>query len=375
MIIPRTLICALVPAVLALATLATSSASAQDIRLGLATAVTGPVAAIGAQSRLGTQAAIAVINMKGGVKGRKLVLQVEDDACEPKQAVTVANRLAASSIKLVLGHLCSSAAIAAADVYAERDMVMMTGSATNPALTDKAEGGTIFRVCGRDDQQGAVAGKMLAERWRDKRIALVSDKSAYGAGLVAEARKAMATAGVKATYEGAVNAGERDFGALVTRLKSEKIDVVYFGGYHTELALIIRQSHENGFAPVFVAGEAMASTEFWAIAREAANGTLFTYAPEVKTRPQAQEAVKAMQAIDTGADPDNFAFYYYAAVQALAEAIDKAGADTAQPVAKALRSGSFATIVGDLTFDRKGDLTAPEYVFYEWRDGKYARAF
>jgi branched-chain amino acid transport system substrate-binding protein len=370
MVIRRYLLLTL--AVLALA--GTAPVNAQDIRVGLATAVTGPVAAIGAQSRLGTQAAIAVINAKGGVKGRKFVLQVEDDACEPRQAVTVANRLAASGIKLVFGHLCSSAAIAAADVYGERDILMVTGSATNPALTDKAAGGTIFRVCGRDDQQGAVAGKMLAERYRDKRIAIVHDKSAYGAGLAAEAKKAMASAGVKPAYEGAVNAGERDFGALVTRLKSEKIDAVYFGGYHTELALIIRQSRDSGFTPAFVTGEAMASTEFWAIAREAANGVLFTYAPEVKTRPQAEEAVKAMRAIDAGADPDNFAFYYYAAVQALAAAIEKSGADTARPLAQTLRSGSFSTIVGDLTFDNKGDLTAPEYVFYEWRDGKYAPA-
>jgi branched-chain amino acid transport system substrate-binding protein len=358
----------------ALAALAGAPAHAQDIRVGLATAVTGPVAAIGAQSRLGTQAAVAAINAKGGIKGRKLVLQVEDDACEPRQAVTVANRLAAAGIKIVFGHLCSSAAIAAADVYSERDILMVTGSATNPALTDKAADGTIFRVCGRDDQQGAVAGKMLAERFKDKRIALVHDKSAYGAGLVAEAKKAMTAAGVKAAYEGAINAGERDFGALVTRMKSDKIDAVYFGGYHTELGLIIRQSRDSGFTPAFIAAEAMASTEFWAIAREAANGTLFTYAPEVKTRPQAEEAIKAMRAIDANADPDNFAFYFYAAVQAVAAAIEKSGSDAARPIAKTLRSGSVSTIVGDLSFDKKGDLTAPEYVFFEWRDGKYARA-
>lgn len=370
MINRRHLVCSL-----AWLALAGTPAMAQDIRVGLATAVTGPVAAIGAQARLGTQAAVAVINAKGGVKGKKLVLQVEDDVCEPRQAVTVANRLAAAGIKFVFGHLCSNAAIVAADVYTEAGILMITGSATNPALTDKASGGTIFRACGRDDQQGAVAGKMLADRYKDKRIALVHDKSAYGAGLVAEAKKAMAAAGVKPAYEGAVNAGERDFGALVTRLKSDKIDAVYFGGYHTELALIIRQSHEHAFTPAFVAAEAMASTEFWAIAREAANGTLFTYAPEVKTRPQAEEAIKAMRTIDAAADPDNFAFYYYAAVQALAAAMEKAGTDAARPVAQALRSGTYPTIVGDLTFDNKGDLTAPEYVFFEWRDGKYMRAF
>jgi branched-chain amino acid transport system substrate-binding protein len=369
MIIRRSFISAL-----ALFSLAGSPAVAQDLRVGLATAVTGPVAAIGAQSRLGTQAAVAVINAKGGIKGRKLVLQVEDDACEPRQAVTVANRLAASGIKIVFGHLCSSAAIAAADVYSEREMLMVTGSATNPALTDKASGGTIFRVCGRDDQQGAVAGKMLSERYKDKRVAIVHDKSAYGAGLAAEAKKAMGAANLKPAYEGSVNAGERDFGALVTRMKSDKIDVVYFGGYHTELALIIRQSRDAGFTPAFVAAEAMATSEFWAIAREAANGTLFTYAPEVKTRPQAEEAVKAMRAIDANADPDNFAFYFYAAVQAVAAAIEKSGSDAARPLAQTLRGGSVATIVGDLSFDKKGDLTAPEYVFFEWRDGKYARA-
>jgi branched-chain amino acid transport system substrate-binding protein len=357
-----------------LALTASADAQAPDIRIGLATAVTGPVAAIGAQSRLGTQAAINTINANGGINGRKLALQVEDDVCEPRQAVTVANRLAAAGIKLVLGHLCSNTAIAAAGVYADRGMLMMSASATSPALTDNATGDLIFRACGRDDQQGGVAGRMLAERFRNGRIAVVGDKSAYGAGLAAEAAKALRASGVKPAYEGSVTAGERDFLALVTRLQTDKIDVVYYGGYHTELALIIRQARERGFTGGFVTGEAMATSEFWAIARDAANGTLFTYAPEVKTRPMAAAAVKAMRDLDAAADPDNFAFYYFAAVQALTAAIAKAGSDDPKAVGQALRSGSFATVVGDLTFDRKGDLAAPEYVFYEWRDGKYAPA-
>jgi branched-chain amino acid transport system substrate-binding protein len=364
------------PAGAALLGLAIATPALADVDVGVALGLTGPVAAIGQQARHGVEAAVGVVNRAGGVLGgEQLRLEVADDACEPKQAVAVANRFASAGTGFVLGHLCSSAAIAAADVYAEEGMVMITASATNPALTEQGHD-TVFRACGRDDQQGAVAGVFLAERYGDKRIALIDDKSAYGKGLAEQAAAALEEKGVEPALIASVNAGEKDFSALISRLKQEAIDVVYYGGYHVELGLIIRQAREQALNAQFVSGEAMATAEFWDITGEAGAGTLFTYAPEVKSQPGAAEAMAAIQEVaGNQAEPDNFAFYYYAAVQVLAQAIEQAGSAEPEAVAEALRAApSFNTVVGPMAFDEKGDLKAPAYVFYEWRGGKYALA-
>ena len=348
-----------------------AASAAAEISIGLALGLTGPVASIGTQARRGAEAAVAAINANGGVNGEELRLQLEDDACDPKQAVAVANRLVGEGVEMVIGHLCSGAAIPAADVYAADGIVMITGSATNPTLTERGHD-TIFRACGRDDQQGAVAAEMLAERFKGKNIALVHDKQSYGMGLVEQATAVLRERGVTPALSTSINAGEKDFSALLTRLKQENIAAVYYGGYHPEMGLMVRQARAQGVDAVFIGAEGLATNEFWAITGEAGAGTLFTYAPEVKTRPAAQDALK--QIVATGAEPDNFAFYYYAAVQVLASAIEEAKSADPGDVADVMHEKTFDTVVGEMAFDEKGDLKAPEYVFYEWRDGKYTLA-
>jgi branched-chain amino acid transport system substrate-binding protein len=349
-----------------------AAAAHADITIGMATALTGPVAAVGEQGRRGAEAAVAALNARGGVLGQKVRLEIADDACDPKQAVAVANQFAARKIFVVLGHLCSGATIAASTVYAEEGDLMMAASATNPALTERGLT-SIFRACGRDDQQGAFAGAMLANRYRGKRIALVHDKGAYGKGLVDQVEATLAASGIKPILTASINAGEKDFSALVTRSKAEKIDVFYFGGYHPELGQIVRQAREQGFGGAFVAGEAMSTPEYYAITGPAGDGTLFTYAPEVKARPAAQEAARRIMALGSG-EPDNFAFYHYAAIETIAAAMEAAKSDKAEAVIAALRRGEYQTTIGTVSFDAKGDLKAPEWAFYEWRAGKYAPA-
>lgn len=342
-----------------------------DTTIGLATALTGQIASIGQQARHGAEAAVADINAKGGVLGEKLVLQLGDDACDPRQAVTVANDFVGQGIGIVVGHLCSGATIAAADVYNEEGVVMITASATSPELTEKGMD-TIFRACGRDDQQAVLAAQLILDKYRDKRIAVVDDKGAYGQGLAKALTKTLADAGVKPAFRGSINAGEMDYSALVSRLKSEKIDVVYYGGYHAELGRIARQAGQQGFKPQYIGADGIASNEYWSIAGEAGAGTLFTFSPNPADNPEIAPIVEELR--KSGHEPDNFTFYHYAAVQVIAQAIEQAGSDDPEAVAEALHSGSFDTIVGTLQFDEKGDLTKPGYVFYEWNDGKYEKA-
>jgi len=342
-----------------------------DITLGLGDGVTGQIAALGDQAKRGTEQAIKDINAAGGVLGQQLKLQIGDDACDPKQAVSVANQFVSSGVKLVIGHLCSGASIAASDVYAEENIMMISGSATSPQLTERGKK-NVFRVCGRDDQQGELAGKLIADKFKGKKIAIINDKQAYGQGLAAAAEKTLKAAGVTPTIVTAINAGDRDFGALVARMKEADIGVVYYGGYNQELGLMVRQARERGLQSQFIGADGIASTDYWAITGDAGAGTLFTFSPDAKSNPSAAKVVEELRA--GGRDPDNFALYFYSATQVMADAIKKAGSPDPAKVENALHNGEFDTIVGKVKFDAKGDLTRPDYVFYEWRDGKYAVA-
>ncbi len=137
--------------------------------------ITGQYASFGAQMKNGGEMAVADINAAGGVLGKKLDLSTGDDACDPKQAVAVANQMTASGVKLVAGHYCSGSSIPASKVYAESDMVQISPASTNPTFTDGRAGANIYRVCGRDDQQGGVAGGIIAARYKGKRVARVHD--------------------------------------------------------------------------------------------------------------------------------------------------------------------------------------------------------
>ncbi len=339
-----------------------------EVTLGLAIGISGQLAPIGEQAKRGAEAAAADINAKGGVNGEPIKIELGDDACDPKQAVAIANQFASRGIRNIIGHLCSGATLAAEDVYGEEGMLMVTGSATNPDVTEKGLT-TVFRVCGRDDQQAAVAANLVIKEHKDKRIALVDDKQAYGKGLTAQMTRYLKEAGIEPAYSDSVNAGEKDYTPLINRLKDEKIDVLYYGGYHPELGLIVRQAAQAGFHPLVIAAEGLATPEYWAIAGDAAEGTLFTYAPDPKRNPDNAALVEALR--KSGPEPDNFTFYYYAAVQVVAQAMQTAKSDDPAKVAEALHAGTFKTIVGDLSFDEKGDLRKPDYVIYRWSKGNF----
>src|SRR3954468_18365869 len=201
-----------------------------DVVVGVALPRTGSVAAIGDQVLNGASAAAKAINDKGGINGQKLVLDIQDDACDPKQAVSVANRFMQGPVRLVVGHVCSGASIVASDIYAENGAVMMSPASNSAKLTDRGLSG-IFRVCGRDDQQGQLSAQILAERFRGKKIAILHDNAPFGRGLADATKANLNKLGVTEDLFTSITPGERDYTAVITRLKSAGIGVVYYGGY------------------------------------------------------------------------------------------------------------------------------------------------
>ena len=345
-----------------------STAAAADILIGVAGPMTGKYAAMGEQMRRGAGQAVDDINAAGGILGHRLRLMVGDDACEPKQAVAVANKMVADGVVFVAGHMCSSSSIPASAVYQEEGVVQISPASTNPKLTEAGRT-SVFRVCGRDDQQGAVAADAIAKRFPGARIAVIHDKTAYGRGLAAETARRLAGYGARPVLNEGFTPGEKDYSALVSRLKAEAPDVVYAGARFTELGLIVRQAAEQGWTPVFVSGDALAAREFWQIAGSSGEGVLFTFSPDPRRNARARDVVTRLR--DGGYEPEAYTLYTYGAVQAWAQAASRTETTRADRVAESLRGAPAETVLGTLRFDGKGDVTAPGYVLYRWSAGTY----
>ena len=351
--------------------LAFSGAARADIKLGVAGPITGPNAAFGAQLQKGTEQAVEDINAKGGVLGQKITVDVGDDVSDPKQGVSVANKFVGDGVKYVVGHFNSGVTIPASDVYLENNMLVITPAATNPTLTEKGKW-DVFRTCGRDDQQGAVAAKYIEEHFKGKKVAILDDKTTYGKGLADATLANLAKAGMKPALHEGVNAGEKDYSAVVSKIKAAGADVVYWGGLHPEGGLIRRQMTDQGIKAPMMSGDGITDNEFASIAGPGAEGTLMTFGPEAKNRPENAAIVKEFTA--KSFDPQAYTLYSYAAVQVMAEAAEAVKSVDPHKIADYMHTGKvFHTVLGDLSFDKKGDLSKAGYVMYTWKkqtDGK-----
>jgi branched-chain amino acid transport system substrate-binding protein len=350
-----------------------------QIKMGVAGPFTGANASFGAQLKNGTDLAVADINAAGGILGKKIQLSYGDDAADPKQGVSVANKFVGDGVKFVIGHFNSGVTIPASLVYAENGVLEVTPSATNPCVTDRKLGACgddkqahkdllVFRTCGRDDQQGAVAGKYILEHFKGKKIAIVHDKTTYGKGLADETKKAINKGGLKEVlYEG-VNLGDKDFSALVSKIKASGADLVYWGGLFTEGGLLVRQMRDQGVnAPLF-GGDGIAGNEYASIAGPGAEGTLMTYGPDPRNRPEAKDVVAKFRAMTPPFDPEAYTLYSYAGVQIIKQAAEAAKSLDPKKVAARMYSGmKFKTVIGDISYDKKGDVTRLDYVTYVWK--------
>ena len=349
---------------LALGLLAAGGAQAQ-IRIGVASPITGGSAAFGAQIRNGAAQAVEDINRAGGVKGQKFELSTGDDASDPKQGVSVANKFASEGVKMVVGDFNSGVSIPASDVYLDAGIIQITPASTNVKFTERGMWNT-FRTCGRDDQQGAVAGDYLAAKFKGKNVAFVHDKTPYGKGLADETLKTFKAKGGKEVLFEGVNQGEKDYAALVSKLKQARADIVYFGGIHTEAGLIVRQMRDQGLKAPLMGGDGITDKEFVQIGGPGTEGTLMTFSPDARKNPAAKDVVAAFRA--KGIDPEAYTLYAYAAVQILARAVEATGSTDGEKLAAYLHQGKpTPTVIGEIAYDKKGDITRPDYVLYEWK--------
>ncbi len=362
----------LLSALAAAALMSFAAPASAEVLIGVAAPITGPNAAFGAQIQRGAEKAIADINAAGGINGEQIRAVIGDDVSDPRQGVSVANKFIADGVGVVVAHYNSGVAIPSTAVYADNGVLAISPAATNPTLTDRGLWNT-FRVCGRDDQQGAVAASHILANLPEAKVAVIHDKTPYGQGL-ADVTRAQLIEGGKTPllYEG-VNAGDKDFSALIAKIKEAGVDFIYFGGLHTEAGLIIRQLADQGLKVKLMSGDGIVSNELAAIAGDAIQGTLMTFAPDPRQNPNAKELVEQFRA--AGFEPEAYTLYSYAILQLVAQAAEKSKSTDPETLAATLKSsGPFTTVIGDLSFDEKGDITRPDYIVYQWvkeADGKF----
>jgi branched-chain amino acid transport system substrate-binding protein len=247
---------------------------------------------------------------------------------------------------------------------------MIEAGATNPRLIEES-GGQVFRVVGRDERQGAIAGDYLANRWSDSKIAIVHDSSAYGQGLAEEVKKRLNQRGISEALFATYQPEGLDYSDLLDQLRAASVEVLYLGGYSPEAGLIIRQARDRKYSVQLVAGDSLSTGEFWLVAGPAGEGTLFTSFSDPTHEPRATEVMGRLQG--QLQQPNARALYSYAAMQLWAQAVEKAGTVEPKSVAGALRANQFDTVLGTIGFDDKGDVTGYEpFVWYVWREGNYA---
>jgi branched-chain amino acid transport system substrate-binding protein len=347
-----------------------STSASAEILIAAVGPMKGQYAALGEQLRRGAELAVMDINAAGGVNGEQLVLETVDDGCDSKQAMAVANQLAAKGVKFVAGHYCSGSSIAAAKIYEAAGIIMISPSSTSPKFTDEG-GWNVHRVCGRDDAQGAFAGRAITKAYAGKSVAILDDGSVYGLGLATQFKTALNGAGITESVRESYKPGANDYNDLVQNLLTANVELIYIGGYAFEAGSIIRQMRDFASSAVLVGGDALLVEQFWATSGTSGEGTLVTFAPDAQKSNSAKAVIEAFKTADY--NPEGYTLHAYAAVQAFAQAAAATRSVEGRVLSQWLRAGnSFNTVLGTLSLDAKGDVKEPNFAWYKWSQGNYA---
>ncbi len=346
-------------------------AAKAEIRIAVAGPMSGAEAWFGEQFLHAADLAVAGLNATGGVLGQSIKLVIGDDFCDPDQAAALARKLVSDGAVFVVGHFCSHSSIAAAKVYEQAGVLQISPGSVSGKLTDEGRP-NVFRVCGRDDQQGTKVADHLAEHWAGKGIAILDDGTTFGAGLANAARRRLHERGVPVAVNETFTPGAADYSALVSRMQAAGADVFFVGSLHRDTGLLFRAAHEWNYDLRLVAPSSSATGDFPIIAGPGLEGTFMAAASDMRTSPQAAEVVAQFRA--QGYDPVGFTLYAYAAVQVWAQAVEAAGSLDLGKVIEAMHSRQFDTVLGRIGFDTKGDVTGFDpWQWYVWQaDGTYA---
>jgi branched-chain amino acid transport system substrate-binding protein len=354
-------------AILVFAILLSGCKKQETITIAIAGPMSGPEAKMGTDFKNAVTLAVEEWNEKGGVLGKKISIVVGDDQSDPKQAVSVANKFVTQGVVAVIGHFDSSCSIPASDIYNRADIPMITPASTNPQLTERGYK-NVFRICGRDDQQGLIGAEFIKKKLGFKKIAIIHDRSTYGQGLADEVKKGL-EGYAQIAYYGGITKGEQDFKPVLTAIKEKSPELIYFGGIYPEAGLIVKQARELGIKAVFMSGDGTIDPKFIEIAGSHAEGTYLTFGQDPEKLPTAREFLKKYRA--RFGEPGPYSIYAYDATYVLLNAIKEAGTVDGKRISEKLHEIEFKGALGDIKFDQKGDVVKSPYVVWITKNGKF----
>src|SRR5215470_10416117 len=353
---------------------AKAAAPAEEVvKIGHVAPLTGGIAHLGKDNENGARMAVDEINAAGGLKvgdkTYKLELLGEDDAADPKQGTTVAQKLVDAGVVAVVGHLNSGTSIPASKIYADANVTQISPSATNPKLTEQGFK-TTFRVVANDNQQGGVLANFAASEMKAKTIAIVDDRTAYGQGLADVVEKVSKEKGVKVVAREFTNDKATDFNAILTKIRAAKPDVVMYGGMDATAGPMAKQMKQLGIKAPMLAGDGVCSPEFIKLAGDAANVLTCSMAGEAVEKLAKGEEFKQKYKAKFGTEVQVYSPYSYDAVYVIAEAIKRAGKADRASITAAMPATNYAGLTGQIAFDDKGDIKNGAISMFKVKDGK-----
>ena len=343
-----------------------------EIKIGHVGPLTGGIAHLGKDNENGARLAIEEANaakIKIDGKDANFVLVAEDDQADPKVGTTVAQKLVDAKVAGVVGHLNSGTTIPASAIYNQAGIPVITGSATNPKLTEQGFK-VVFRTVGRDDQQGPAIASYLAESSKPKLVAVIDDATAYGEGIANEVEKTLKAANIKVLPREKGTDKTTDWKAILTKVKGKKADAVFYGGMDATGGPLLKQGRELGIKAVFSFGDGACTDDMTKLAGAAADGLLCSQAglPALAADKKFLDSYKKKFNVD----PILYAPFTYDGANLLIEAMKKANSSDPAKYLPELAKSNFKGATGPISFDEKGDRKDAEMTIFTMKDGKLA---
>jgi len=345
------------------------AATAKTLKIGTMSPLTGPYAADGHDIANGAKTAVAVIEAEGGIPGYdKIEVQSQDTACDPRQAVAAANKLINQGVVGVVGAYCSSSTIPASETLAEEDIPMLTPASTNEKVTERGLK-YMFRVCGRDDDQSKIAGAFIKNYLKAKTIYIVDDKTTYSQGLAENVKKQCEQLGVKVVSHDHVNQGDKDFSAVLTKVKQANPDVFYVSLQNSASgSLMAIQAKRMGLKCNMLAQDAVYHPQFIEIAKEAAEGTYLTFGFTDKNTAAYKKYLAKYE--PKYGKPGAYSGYAYDAAYVLLSAIKKTGSTDPAKIKAEIMKMDFQGATKMIKFKSNGD-SGSDYVIWKVENGEF----
>ena len=339
------------------------------VKIGHAGPLTGGIAHLGKDDENGVHLAIdeaTAKKIKIGGKTIKFEMMSEDDQADPKMGPTIAQKFVDAKVAGVVGHLNSGVSIPASAVYNQAGLPMISGSATNPKLTEQGFP-VVFRTVGRDDQQGPAVAAYVANELKAKKVAIADDATAYGEGLANEVEKTLKAAGVQIVTREKTNDKATDFKAILTKIKGKNPDVIFYGGMDATGGPMLKQARELGIKAVFAYGDGACTAEMSKLAGPASEGMICSQAgiPTQMASKSFQDAFKAKYG-----EVKQYAPFFYDATNVMIAAMQKADSTDPAKYLPELKKISFEGATGMIQFDEKGDRKDAEMTIFQMKGGK-----